>query len=94
MISRETAKLLILKSKHSEEKEKTHHENKVKERAPFYHNKPYNNERQEHFEFMLELEREAEEKHSLLQDAVREAALSGFPFPPSFVKLMHSHNGK
>ena len=95
VISRETKKLMNLRNTFNLEQEKLHHERKVKGRSPFYvHDDTADKERRERLNFQLEIEREAEEKKSLLEAAIREAASSGFPFPPSFVKLMESQNGK
>ena len=38
--------------------------------------------------------KEAEEKRYLLQAVIREAEESGFPMPPSLIKLLNHTNGK
>ena len=52
------------------------------------------NERKEKMRFEEELEREVQEKKSLLQAIINESAESGTPLPPSLIKLLHSNSGK
>lgn len=95
VISRETQKLMNLKNMFNIEQEKLHNERKVKDRAPFYVNSGVGeNEKREQLNFQIEVERETEEKRALLQAVISEAAASGHPLPPSFIKLMQSQNCK
>lgn len=51
-------------------------------------------ERKEKIEHDRMLKRDAEEKRHLLQAVIREAEESGFPMPPSLIKLLNHTNGK
>lgn len=75
------------------EQEKTHNNKKAKERAPFYvKDDTAEKQQREALQLQREINQDKEEKKSLLEAAVKEASESGFPFPPSFVKLMESQN--
>lgn len=94
VISRETQKLMNLRSMYNLEQEKLHNERKVKDRAPFYvHDDSAEKDKRDQYEFQLQMRRESEEKKSLLQDVISEATSSGFQLPPSFIKLMSNQNG-
>lgn len=94
VITRETQKLMHLRSTYNLEQEKLHNERKLKDRAPFYvHDDSAEKDRRDQLNFQLQMSREAEEKKSLLQAVVGEATSSGFQLPPSFIKLMSSQNG-
>lgn len=94
VISRETQKLMNLRNLYNLEQEKLHNERKAKDRAPFYvKGDAAERERRDQFIFQKEIERETEEKRSLLQAVISEAASSGYPLPPSLIKLMNSQNG-
>ena len=95
VISRETQKLMNLRSVYALEQEKRHNERKAKDRAPFYRsNDNADKERKEQLEFEREVENDSQEKRALLQAVISEAAASGNPLPPSFIKLMQSQNSK
>lgn len=96
VISRETQKLMSLKHLYSLEQAKLHNDRKVKDRAPFYvdNGDTEKEDRREQFDFQLEIERDTNEKRALLQAVISEAAASGHPLPPSFIKLMQSQNSK
>lgn len=96
VISRETKKLMNLRNAYNLEQEKLHNERKCRDRAPFYvkDDDAAHKERRDQLMFQLEIERETEEKRSLLQAVISEAASSGNPLPPSFIKLMESQNCK
>lgn len=93
VISRETDKLMNLKSTYSVEQERLHQVKKVKERAPFYEKDDGpEKEKREQMQFDLEIKRDSEEKKALLQAVIAESAAGGHPLPPSLIKLMHSQN--
>lgn len=50
--------------------------------------------RAEKIAFEKECSRDAEEKKSLLQAVINESRESGFPMPPSLIKLLNHTNGK
>lgn len=95
VISRETQKLMNLKSTYNSEQQKIHQEKKAMEKAPFYEkDNAADIEKREQLKFDLEIQQEAEEKQALLQAVISEAAAGGHPLPPSLIKLMHSQNCK
>lgn len=61
--------------------------------TPYCNKEAEENERLEKIRFEEEIKKEAEQKSLLLQAVVNEAASSGFPMPPSLVKLLQSNNG-
>ena len=48
----------------------------------------------EQMAFEMECKRDAEEKKSLLQAVINESSESGYPMPPSLIKLLNHNNGK
>lgn len=66
----------------------------MKEKHPYRNADAEENERRERIDFQEEIEREAQEKQTLLQCIVNEEEATGYPLPPSMVKLLHSNNGK
>lgn len=95
VISRETTKLMNLKNTLNLEQEKIHTDAKVKDRAPFYvRDESDDKDKREQIQFMREIQRERDEKQCLLQAVISEAAASGFPLTPSFIKLMENQNCK
>ena len=96
LISSETSKLQGLKESHKIELDLR------KKKAKAYADSQAANAEQSKLEmiraeklaFEKECSREAEEKKSLLQAVINEAQESGFPMPPSLIKLLNHTNGK
>lgn len=51
-------------------------------------------QRVDDLEFQIQCQLEAKNNRSLLQCVVSEAKASGYPMPPSLIKLLNSTNGK
>lgn len=94
-ITNETEKLALLKSSYNVELDQRSRRKKIKEKNP--HSRDDEAEelaRRERIDFLEEVEREAQEKNSLLQCIINEAEDSGYPLPPSLIRLLNSNNGK
>lgn len=52
-----------------------------------------NEDRAEKVRFEIEMKKEAEERRGLLQAIISESQASGFPIPPSLIRLLNSNNG-
>lgn len=94
VITRESEKLVGLNNSYEIEMEQRSKEKHVKEkRVPYYNEQAVVNETRERLAFQEELEKEAKEKELLLQATINEAKNSGYPLPPSLIRLMNSQNG-
>ena len=92
-ITNETEKLALLKSSYNVELDQRSKRKQLKARNPYHNEIAEDNERREKLNFQEEIERESMEKKSLVQAIQNEAAATGYPLPPSLVKLLHSNNG-
>lgn len=98
-ISTETSRLQSLKESHQievDQENKKKESNSVAAAAATAATEEYRigrlNEEKKTFE--AECRNEAEEKKSLLQAVINEAEDSGYPMPPSLIKLLNNTNGK
>lgn len=92
-ISTETEKLQNLRNSHNAFMEQRKKEKSLKQRNPYINDEAAENEKREKMENEEEIRRDAEEKKLLVQAVINEANASGFPMPPSLVKLLQSNNG-
>lgn len=93
-ITAESAKLMKLKETFDiEAKQVKNTDNNPDSVAPDVPDK-IRDEKNDKLEHELMVKREAEEKRHLLQAVIREAEESGFPMPPSLIKLLNHTNGE
>ena len=91
-ITNETAKLKRLKETHDLELKQMKNTKKAPNASEIADK--LCQERKEKLDHDLLSKRESEEKRHLLQAVISEAEESGFPMPPSLIKLLNHTNGK
>lgn len=94
LISSETSKLQGLQQSNQIDLELRKKKEKVNSNAANANQTREQLIRAEKLAFEKECIREAGEKKSLLQAVINEAQESGFPMPPSLIKLLNHTNGK
>ena len=94
VISRETRKLKSLKESHQIELSQKTTQPEPVPAADAEKIQIELQKKAEQMAFDMECKRDADEKKSLLQAVINESSESGYPMPPSLIKLLNHNNGK
>lgn len=92
LITRESEKIVSLRDMYTVDVEKKRKDERL-QRLQDENHVAAENEKKERIRFEEEMKKEALEKKMLLQDIINEANESGYPLPPSLIKLLHGNNG-
>lgn len=94
LITVESTKLQKLKETYALETKQATRSQKGSPKEDIVSKEMREKKRVDDLEFQIQCQLEAKNNRSLLQCVVAEAKASGYPMPPSLIKLLNSTNGK